>query len=195
MVKVFSRRLQHCNEVATSISNASPTQLQQLKTELADEMGKPVGLHTMGIPAAISTLGVIVSFAIPQLWLGYGILAGLNQPAEHVFVWVVLIALLFAGLNGVTMFMIGKGSMRAVRLHLTLAVISLVLTAAYMLVALSGSAAPPGVSLTAALVSIGMLLLSGSCILSTAFYKMLLFTLHNRAWRKLLSQTRAKTAR
>lgn len=92
------------------------------------------------------------------------------------------------------MFMIGKGSMRAVRLHLTLAVISLVLTAAYLLVALSGSAAP-GVSLTAALVSIGMLLLSGSCILSTAFYKMLLFTLHNRAWRKLLSQTRAKTAR
>ena len=189
MVKVFSRRLQHCNEVATSISNASPTQLQQLKTVLADEMGKPVGLHTMGIPAAISTLGVIVSFAIPQLWLGYGILAGLDQPAEHVFVWVVLIALLFAGLNGVTMFMIGKGSMRAVRLHLTL-----VLTAAYLLVALSGSAAP-GVSLTAALVSIVMLMLSGSCVLSTPFYKMLLFTLHNRAWRKLLSQTRAKTAR
>lgn len=194
MVKVFSRHLQRCNEVATSISNASPTQLQQLKTELADEMGKPVGLHTMGIPAALSTLGVIVSFAIPQLWLGYGVLAGLDQPAEHVFVWVVLIALLFAGLNGVTMFMIGKGSMRAVKLHLTLAVISLVLTAAYLLVALSGSAAP-GVSLTAALVSIGMLLLSGSCILSTAFYKMLLFTLHNRAWRKLLSQTRAKTVR
>ena len=194
MIKIVSRRLQHCNEVATSISNASPTQLQQLKTQLAVEMGKPVGLHTMGIPAAISTLGVIVSFAIPQLWLGYGVLAGLNQPAEHVFVWVVLIALLFAGLNGVTMFMIGKGSMRAVRLHLTLAVISQVLTAAYLLVALSGSAAP-GVSLTAALVSIGMLLLSGSCILSTAFYKMLLFTLHNRAWRKLLNQTRAKTAR
>ncbi len=194
MIKIVSRRLQRCNEVATSISNASPTQLQQLKTELADEMGKPVGLHTMGIPAAISTLGVIVSFAIPQLWLGYGVLAGLDQSAEHVFVWVVLIALLFAGLNGVTMFMIGKGSMRAVRLHLALAVISLVLTAAYLLVALSGSAAP-GVSLTAALVSIGMLLLSGSCILSTAFYKMLLFTLHNRAWRKLLSQTRAKTAR
>lgn len=194
MIKTVFRRLQRCNEVATSISNASPTQLQQLKTELADEMGKPVGLHTMGIPAAISTLGVIVSVAIPQLWLGYGVLAGLDQPAEHVFVWVVLIALLFAGLNGMTMFMIGKGSMRAVRLHLTLAVISLVLTAAYLLVALSGSAAP-GVSLTAALVSIGMLLLSGSCILSTAFYKMLLFTLHNRAWRKLLSQTRAKTAR
>ena len=194
MIKIVSRHLQRCNEVATSISNASPTQLQQLKTELADEMGKPVGLHTMGIPAAISTLGVIVSFAIPQLWLGYGVLAGLDQPAEHVFVWVVLIALLFAGLNGVTMFMIGKGSMRAVRLHLTLAVISLVLTAAYLLAALSGNSSP-GVSLTAALVSIVMLLISGSCILSTAFYKMLLFTLHNRAWRKLLSQTRAKTAR
>lgn len=121
--------------------------------------------------------------------LGYGVLAALGQPAERVFVWVVLIALLFAGINGVTMFMIGKGSMRAVRIHLALAVISLVLTAAYLLAALIGSPFP-GVSLTAALVSIVMLLLSGSAILSTAFYKMLLFTLHNRAWRKLIRQTR-----
>ncbi len=189
IIRRASRRLQHCNEVATSISNTCPTQLQQLKTQLAEEMGKPVGLHTMGIPAAISTLGVIVSFAIPQLWLGYGVLAALGQPAERVFVWIVLIALLFAGINGVTMFMIGKGSMRAVRLHLTLAVMSLVLTAAYLLAALSGSAAP-GVSLTAAMVSTVMLGLSGSCILSTAFYKMLLFTLHNRAWRKLISKAR-----
>lgn len=193
MIKRISRRLQRCNEAAASINHAAPTQLQQLKTQrlktqLADEMGKPVGLHTMGIPAAVSTLGVIVSFAIPQLWLGYGVVAALGQPAEHVFVWVVLIALLFAGINGVTMFMIGKGSMRAVRLHLTLAVLSLVLTAAYLLAALSGSSST-GVSLTAALVSIVMLGLSGSCIFSTAFYKMLLFTLHNRVWRKLISQT------
>lgn len=189
MFKVLSRRLQHCNEVATRISNSIPTQLQHLKAQLAEEMGKPVGLHTMGIPAALSTLGVIVSFAIPQLWLGYGVLSLLGQPAERVFVWVVPIALLFAGINGVTMFMIGKGNMRAVRLHLTLAVISLILTTAYLLAALSGSASP-GVSLAAALVSLVMLGLSGSCILSTAFYKMLLFALHNRAWRKLISQTR-----
>ncbi|BCL42901.1 TPA: hypothetical protein RCG82_003516 [Enterobacter roggenkampii] len=189
MIKILSLRLKHCNALANSMSNASPTQLQQFKTQLSEQMGKPVGLHTMGIPAAISTLGVIVSFAIPQLWLGYGVLAALSQPAERVFVWVVLVALLFAGINGVTMFMIGKGSMRAVRIHLALAVISLVLTAAYLLAALIGSPFP-GVSLTAALVSIVMLLLSGSCILSTSFYKMLLFTLHNRAWRKLSEQTR-----
>ncbi|CAM6766046.1 hypothetical protein M8305_11600 [Enterobacter roggenkampii] len=189
MIKILSLRLKHCNALANSMSNASPTQLQQFKTQLSEQMGKPVGLHTMGIPAAISTLGVIVSFAIPQLWLGYGVLAALSQPAERVFVWVVLVALLFAGINGVTMFMIGKGSMRAVRIHLALAVISLVLTAAYLLAALIGSPFP-GVSLTAALVSIVMLLLSGSCILSTSFYKMLLFTLHNRAWRKLSGQTR-----
>lgn len=133
MFNVLSRRLQHCNKVAVNINNAAPTQLQQIKTQLAEEMGKPVGLHTMGIPAAVSTLGVIVSFAIPQLWLGYGILTALDQPAERVFVWVVLVALLFAGLNGVTMFMIGKGSMRAVRLHFTLTVISLLLTAAYLI--------------------------------------------------------------
>ena len=189
MIKILSHRLKHCNALADSMSNASPTQLQQLKTQLAEQMGNPVGLHTMGIPAAISTLGVIVSFTIPQLWLGYGVLAALGQPVERVFVWVVLVALLFAGINGVTMFMIGKGSMRAVRIHLALAVISLVLTAIYLLAALSGSPFP-GVSLTAALVSIAMLLLSGSAILSTVFYKVLLFTLHNRAWRKLIRQTR-----
>ncbi|XOL94183.1 hypothetical protein ACLB6M_00100 [Enterobacter hormaechei] len=60
--------------MSASIKNAAPKQLQQLKTQLADDMVKPVGLHSMGIPAAVSTLGVIVSFAIPQLWLGYGVL-------------------------------------------------------------------------------------------------------------------------
>ncbi len=87
MFKVLSRRLQHCNEVAVSISKASPVQLQQIKTQLADQIEKPVGLHTMGIPAAVITLGVIISFAIPQLWLGYGVIAALNQPTERVFVW------------------------------------------------------------------------------------------------------------
>lgn len=193
MFKALSRRWQYCNDVAVSINNASSAQLQQLKTHLAEQMGKPVGLHTMGIPAAISTLGVIVSFAIPQLWLGYGVLAALNQPAERVFVWVVTIALLFAGINGLTMFMIGKGSMRALRVHLTLALLSLLLTAVYLLFALVGTLSGTswqGVNLTAALVSVVMLLLSGGCIRSTAFYKMLLFTLHNRAWRQLISQTR-----
>ena len=79
MIKILSLRLKHCNALANSMSNASPTQLQQFKTQLSEQMGKPVGLHTMGIPAAISTLGVIVSFAIPQLWLGYGVLATLSQ--------------------------------------------------------------------------------------------------------------------
>lgn len=193
MFKALSRRWQYCNDVAVSINKANSAQLQQLKTHLAEQMGKPVGLHTMGIPAAISTLGVIVSFAIPQLWLGYGVLAALNQPAERVFVWVVAIALLFAGINGLTMFMIGKGSMRALWVHLTLALLSLLLTAAYLLFALAGTLSGtswPGVNLTAALVSVVMLLLSGGCIRSTAFYKMLLFTLHNRARRQLINQTR-----
>ena len=57
MLKELSRRLQHCNDIAVRINNANDSQLQELKTQLAQQMGKPVGLHTMGIPAAISTLG------------------------------------------------------------------------------------------------------------------------------------------
>lgn len=189
MFKKFSHRLQHCHDVALSMSKASTMQLQQLKAQLAAEMGAPVGIHTMGIPAAFSTLGITISLAIPQLWLGYLILSVLHQPAASVFVWVVLISLLIAGINGITMFMIGKGSMRAVRVHIMLAAISLVLTVVYLLYALS-DASYPGVNLTVALVGVIMLLLSGVCIHSTAFYKMLLFTLHNRAWRQLIKLTR-----
>lgn len=188
MFNQLSRRLHHCNEVAGNITKATPGQLQQLKTQLAQQMGKPAGLHTMGIPAAVSILGTIVSFAIPQLWLGYGVLALLGQPADAVFVWVVFVALILAGTNGVTMFMMGKGNMGAVRLHLALVIISIALTIAYLLTALSGTELP-GVSVTAALIGVVMILLSISCILSTAFYQMLLFTLHNRAWRRLLRLT------
>ncbi|HBU7567102.1 TPA: hypothetical protein MC761_003710 [Enterobacter cloacae] len=189
MIKALYRRLNHCNDLAVRISKANTAQLQQLKAELAELIGTPTGCYTMGIPAVLSILGVIVSFGIPQLWLGYKVSAALGQPEESVFIWVVLIALLFSGVNGMTMFLIGKGLMRAVQVHLTLAVMSLVLTTVYLLTALSG-ASVPGVSLIAALISIFMLLLSGYCIHSISFYKMLLFTLHNRAWRKLLHQTR-----
>lgn len=197
MLKELHCRWKHCNDVATSISQANSTQLQQLKAQLAEQMGKPVGLHTMGIPAAISTLGIIISFAIPQLWLGYGVLAALDQPSQRVFVWVVLIALLFAGINGLTMFMIGKGSIHALRAHLLLALISLLLSAAYLLAALINMLSGdnwPGVNLTAAMVSVVILLLSGGCIRSSAFYQMLLFTLHNRAWRRLISQARTTSS-
>ncbi|HHU4045894.1 TPA: hypothetical protein ACUB6H_001467 [Enterobacter cloacae] len=70
-------------------------------------------------------------FGIPQLWLGYKVSAALGLPEESVFIWVVLIALLFLGINGMTMFLISKGLMRAVQVHLTLAVISLVFNRAW----------------------------------------------------------------
>ncbi|WP_269448047.1 hypothetical protein [Mangrovibacter phragmitis] len=39
MLKVFFRRLQHCNDVASSINQASIAQLHQLKAQLAEQMG------------------------------------------------------------------------------------------------------------------------------------------------------------
>ena len=42
----------------------------------------------MSIPAVLSTLGVIVSFGIPQLWLGYKVSAALGQPEEaYLYGW------------------------------------------------------------------------------------------------------------
>ncbi|WP_261312949.1 hypothetical protein [Enterobacter cloacae] len=90
MIKALYRRLNHCNDLAVRISKANTAQLQQLKAELAELIGTPTGCYTMGIPAVLSTLGVIVSFGIPQLWLGYNVSAALGQPEESVFIWVVL---------------------------------------------------------------------------------------------------------
>lgn len=117
MIKALYRRLNHCNDLAVRISKANTAQLQQLKAELAELIGTPTGCYTMGIPAVLSTLGVIVSFGMPQLWLGYKVSAALGLPEESVFIWVVLIALLFSGINGMTMFLIGKGLMRALSIR------------------------------------------------------------------------------
>lgn len=57
MFQQLLQRLQHCNHVSERIGHASHTELQQLKEQLSEQMGKPVGWHTLGLPAAISTLG------------------------------------------------------------------------------------------------------------------------------------------
>jgi len=193
MFQQLLQRLQHCNQVSARIGHASHTELQQLKEQLSEQMGKPIGWHTMGLPAAISTLGIILSFAIPQLWLGYIVMTGLNLPPQQVFIWVVFTSLIFAAANAVTMFTIGKGSITAVKMHLALSAISLMLASAYLicsLVAEVTSSYWAGSSVAAAITGSVMWLISAGCIRSTAFYQMLLFALHNRVWRQSMQVSR-----
>jgi hypothetical protein len=143
----------------------------RLKTQLAKEMGARTTYHGHSGGDQYFDDYQFRYSSVP----GDGVIAVLGQPAERVFVWVVLIALLFAGINGLTMFMIGKGSMRCA-LHLTLC--NKPLTVIYLLAALSGRfsgrhrRSREHCDVT-----------DHSSILSTSFYKMLLFTLHN-SWRK-----------
>lgn len=82
----------------------------------------------------------------------------------------------------------------AVKMHLALSAISLMLACAYLicsLVAAVTSSYWAGANVTAAIIGIVLWLISASCIRSTAFYQMLLFALHNRVWRRLIQVSRA----
>ncbi|WP_338515567.1 hypothetical protein [Erwinia aphidicola] len=102
-------------------------------------------------------------------------------------------SLIFAAANAVTMFTIGKGSITAVKMHLALSAISLMLASAYLicsLVAAVTSSYWAGSSVAAAITGSVMWLISAGCIRSTAFYQMLLFALHNRVWRQSMQVSR-----
>lgn len=184
-LRQFRERMQYCGDLESRLRHHP----QQVKEEILDKMGVPLGLHTLGFPLAISLLCAVLSFALPQFWIWSAIYAGFNLPQHAVLVGVFATGLGFAIFNCLTAFFTGKGYMLAVRAHLTLSALTLAVSLLFLLTALfsliSGEAIR-GVSLSGALISVALALGGAAIATSFSFYRMLLYALHNRAWRKLL---------
>ncbi|EKT63274.1 hypothetical protein OOA_05421 [Providencia burhodogranariea DSM 19968] len=69
-IHTLKARLAYCSQTESEIKRAKGKQLQVIKEKLSDEMGLSVGFHTMELLLALSMLGIILSFSIPQfaLW-------------------------------------------------------------------------------------------------------------------------------
>jgi len=195
-IRTLKTRLAYCFQAETEIKRAKGKQLEVIKDNLADEIGLPVGFHTMGLPLALSMLGIILSFSIPQFALWSAIFSWLQLPDHAVLVAVFATALVFAGINAMIVFMVGKGFMAAIKAHLLLAITTLIIASLYFLTTLlsySNDASWSGVNLLSGI--IGMVLAIGNFffIHSRTFYLMLVYSLHNRAFRKVLSESTVRT--
>lgn len=195
-ISTLKARLAYCSQTESKIKHAKGKQLQLIKEKLSDEMGLPVGFHTMGLPLALSMLGIILSFSIPQFAIWSAIFSWFQLPEHAVLVAVFATALVFAGINAVIVFMVGKGFMAAIRAHLVLAIATLIIACIYFLTALlsySDDASWSDVNLPSSIVSLVLIMASFFIIHSRVFYLMLVYSLHNRAFRKVMSESVAKT--
>lgn len=170
------------------IKISNQDQLENLTARIADEMGKSFGLHTMGLPAATSVLAMVLSFTLPQYSIWSVILNFFSLPSHTILAWIFVTGILFSGMSAITVFLIGKGRMFALKVHLMMVGMTLLLAMTYLtgtLRATFDSTWGPGYGLTSAVVSLAFIILSILCIRSNSFYLMLLYSLHNRALRKL----------
>ncbi|MCL2893880.1 hypothetical protein [Brenneria tiliae] len=193
LTKACKARLQHCKESEAAINSASRDELVMLKDRLMADMGMPIGMHTIGVPLIFSVLFMILSFSIPQLSLWSAILAWLSLPPYTLFAYIVPVALVFAGANSIIVFMIARGSMSAVKAHIFLAQVTFLCSVIYFIKSLVGyfnDEPSSGMYLLSALLGMAFISISFRCINSEAFFSMLSYMLHNRAWRKLLKLNR-----
>ncbi|MDX5628871.1 MULTISPECIES: hypothetical protein [unclassified Brenneria] len=197
LTKACKARLQHCKEAEAAIKSVSRDELVMLKDRLMADMGMPIGMHTLGVPLILSVLFMILSFSIPQLSLWSTILSWLSLPAYTLFAYIVPAALVFAGANSVIVFMIARGSMRAVTAHIFLAQVTFLCSAIYFIKSLIGYfnyEPSSGIYLLSSLAGMASISISFRCINSKAFFSMLSYMLHNRVWRKLLKLNQHATS-
>ncbi|MEJ5111330.1 hypothetical protein [Erwinia billingiae] len=178
-----------------SIDDAKAEELEKLKDQLADEMGLPFGLHTLGIPAVASFSGMILSFAMPQFAIWSFIINWFSLPLHWVLGCVFFAGILFCGVGAATLFLIGKGNMAALKMHVGMVLSTQLFAIGYLLCALLAQAninILPETGLISAILGVIFIALSNITLCSQAFYKMLLFSLHNRALRKQLTSRQCK---
>lgn len=184
------KRIHYCSEMQQLIDDAKAEQLEKLKDQLADEMGLPFGLHTLGIPAVASFSGMILSFAMPQFAIWSFILNWFSLPLHWVLGCVFFAGILFCGVGAATVFLIGKGNMAALKMHVGMVLGTQLFAISYLLCALLAQAninLLPETGLISAILGVMFIALSNITLCSQANYRMLLFSLHNRALRKQLT--------
>ncbi|MCU5775246.1 hypothetical protein N5923_22945 [Erwiniaceae bacterium BAC15a-03b] len=189
LTKEFKARFQNCKSAEKSIKMATGKELSDIKEDLMDEMGLPIGKHTTGLPIVISMLFMILGFAMTQLSLWSTVLAWFSLPAYTVLAWVFAASFVFMVVNTAALFLAGKGVMKAVEVHIALALFTVFLCIIHLAKSITGflsSEPSAGVHLLSAILGLVFISISFFCINSKTFYQMLVYTLHNRAWRKLL---------
>ena len=172
-------------------------ELENIKDDMKEKMGMPIGLHTFGAPLIISMVLTVISFSLPQFsfWLFIYDLMGWEQHA--VFIGIIAAAFIYVLVLFTTMMMVSRGIYLALRAYIFILILALITALFFLLITMISSISGNNnysLSFTGAVLSIGLSLIALKCLNSEMFYKSCAFILHNRAWRKQLDLQRKTTA-
>ncbi|WP_342656409.1 hypothetical protein GKC68_18875 [Pantoea sp. RSPAM1] len=196
-MKYINKIIKLSEKTNKKIEVSGVDELENIKDDMKEKMGMPIGLHTFGAPLIISMVLTVISFSLPQFsfWLFIYDLMGWEQHA--VFIGIIAAAFIYVLVLFTTMMMVSRGIYLALRAYILILILALITALFFLLITMISSISGNNnysLSFTGALLSIGLSLIALKCLNSEMFYKSYAFILHNRAWRKQLDLQRKTTA-
>ncbi|KTR48128.1 hypothetical protein NS303_12135 [Pantoea ananatis] len=196
-MKYINKIIKLSEKTNKKIEVSGVDELENIKDDMKEKMGMPIGLHTFGAPLIISMVLTVISFSLPQFsfWLFIYDLMGWEQHA--VFIGIIAAAFIYVLVLFTTMMMVSRGIYLALRAYILILILALITALFFLLITMISSISGNNnysLSFTGALLSIGLSLIALKCLNSEIFYKSCAFILHNRAWRKQLDLQRKTTA-
>ncbi|MCU5771442.1 hypothetical protein N5923_11890 [Erwiniaceae bacterium BAC15a-03b] len=184
LYKAFQQRLHHCQKNELAIREAKPDRLRQIQDELNNSIHQSTGMFTFTIPLVLSTFFMILSLAIAQYSLWEMVTRFLQLPSTTTLILVVISSVVCAILYIIPLFVMTKGYMIGVKVHIWLAWFTLLMAGVYFVNYLL-CAITSETGFIAPLLSLAFIIFSFVIICSERFYYSLLFALWCRVMRKL----------
>ena len=192
LLKAAQARFRYCLTIDREIKQASAGQMKAAQDKLNQQMNGSVGMFNFALPLVFSAFLMMLSFAMMQFSLWQAVTQLLGLPRTMTMVLLVVGSLLCGALYVMPVFLMAKGRMVGLSLHLLLARATLGGAVIYLLCALVGGfsgGVSAGGNLICPLLALAFIGLSFWLIRTERFYSSLLFALFCRTLRK------AQTAR
>ncbi|WP_432413406.1 hypothetical protein [Pantoea allii] len=195
MLKKLKKTLTLSEIYNKKIDTSDIAKLELIKDEMIDEMKKPVGWHTMGVPLVASCFLALFSFIIPQVSFWKGIYALMGWPQYALMIGIMVSAFSYAFLIVLSLFFVAKGSYLFLKFHLVILSITTLSSLLFIIYCFFSALADSDVHVLLfglSFAGVFAAYLSFKCLDTSIFYRMIAYCLHNRAWRKQIEMQRKK---
>lgn len=188
LLKIFLTRVQHCWALELEIKKTPIDKLPALQEKINAEIKNSVGMFNFAFPLVFSAFFMIMSFAMVQFSLWQAVTQWLALPSTMTMAFLVISSLVCSVIYIMPIFIMSKGFIAGVKLHLILAYATLFGAVIYFLsmairwIASAFTAWGGIISALLALIFIGLSLF---IIRTERFYSSLLFALYCRTLKKL----------
>lgn len=190
LLKAAQARFRYCLAIDREIKQTPAGQLVRLQDKLNHQMNGSVGMFNFALPLVLSAFLMMLSFALMQFSLWQAVTQLLGLPRTMTIVLLIVGSLVCGVLYVMPIFLMAKGRMFGLSLHVLLAHVTLLGAVTYLLYALASwfsSGLSAWGNLICALLALALIGLSFLVIRAERFYSSLLFAMFCRIIRK--SQT------